>query len=232
VFFYMHAPTSRWGTWRLDHLVLSDQLWSPGGNVDSLIADYCARAYPDAPREMVAFYAAVETASANILALEGSIGALGSGAPQGRLSVRAWPLFPLRHLQLLPSSAAHGAPSWTEIVAAMHTARVALDRARAAAREPGERWRLEEDARRFAYGELTFGLYDQLYRLGRADRGETGIDTREALQAADSLAAGLRAIHDLVQVAGAHANAKDGLDASHVAPALDYFHSRFGHAGR
>jgi hypothetical protein len=67
--------------------------------------------------------------------------------------------------------------------------------------------------------------------LARADHGEAGIDVRRALTQADSIAARLKAVRDLVQVAGTHADAADGLEASHVAPTLTYFHSRFGDAG-
>ena len=40
----------------------------------------------------------------------------------------------------------------------------------------------------------------------------------------------LRAIRDLLQVAGAHGGARDGLEASHVGPALEFLRSRHGRA--
>ena len=110
----------------------------------------------------------------------------------------------------------------------MAQARASLERARVAVREPGARARLEDDDARFTYGERTFALYDRLLLLARADRGELDIDTRAALADADSLASLLLHVRDLVQVAGEHGNARDGLEASHVAPALAWFHSRFG----
>jgi hypothetical protein len=109
----------------------------------------------------------------------------------------------------------------------MADARAALERAHAAVHDPGARARLADDDARFTYGERTFALYDRLLRLARADRGELDIDVRTALADADSLAAALAGVHDLVQAAGEHANARDGLQASHVAPALAWFHMRF-----
>jgi hypothetical protein len=234
LFSYMHVPTSRWGTWRLDHLVLSEALWAPGFDVDSLIADYTARAYPGSGAEALSFHSALETATANIFAIELTVGGVFAvaGHPEGRLGVRSMPLFPYAHL---PYTAAprdvNAAPAWSEVTAAMRTARTALDRARRVARTPDERARLDDDARRFEYGELTFALYDRLVLLARADHGEAGIDVRRALTQADSIAARLKGVRDVVQVAGTHADAADGLEASHVAPTLTYFHSRFGDAG-
>ena len=230
LFTYMHAPTARWGPWRLNHLVLSQALWSPGFDADSLVHDYCASAYPDANADMEAFYRALEQASANIMFVEAAIGAFGvAGASQGRLSVRTIPVLPFAHLPYVPAArGANAAPAWSEVMSAMHAARAALDRARGAALTPGERARLDDDEQRFAYGQLTFTLYDCLLSLALADRGQTSIDVPRALAAADSAAAGLERVHDLVQVAGAHSDARDGLEASHVAPTLDYFRRRFG----
>jgi hypothetical protein len=228
-FCYMHPPTSRWGSWRLDHLVLSESLWSPGVDVDSLLEDYCGRAFPHATREMADFYRALEAASANIFAVELTVGGVFgvAGFPPGRLAARKMRLFVTEHLPYEPRGRdANAAPAWLEIVAAMKGARAALDRAQAAARDPGEAARMADDAARFRYGELTFGLYDRLLRLALADRGAAVVDAAGALAEADSIARELRAIRDLVQVAGAHANARDGLEASHVAPALEYFRSR------
>ena len=235
LFCYMHAPTSRWGTWRLNHLVMSESLWSPVVNVDSLVTDYCARAFPHAAVEMTGFYRALEAASANIFAVEMAVGGVFAvpGVPAGRLAARAMRLLVMAHLPYEPvSRTANAAPAWTEIMAAMDAARDALDRARRAPLDPGEAERVADDAERFRYGELTFGLYDRLLRLALADRGEAGEDVAAMLAQADSLAAELRAIRELVQVAGAHADASDGLEASHVGPALEYFHARFGNGLR
>jgi hypothetical protein len=223
---YMHVPTAHWGTWRVNHLVMTEAVWSPGLDVDSLLADYATRAYPAAAAPMREFHRALEAATANIMAVEVTIGALGASNPGGRLALVSSPLLPSAHLRW--SRAGPGiAPSWAEIGAALRAARTALDRARALARTPAERARLEDDAARFAYGEQTFALWDAVLRLGLAVRGDATVDVRRALANADSAAARLRGIHELVGTAGFHANAIDGLDASHVAPALDYFHHEY-----
>jgi uncharacterized protein DUF4838 len=232
LFSYMHVPTSRWGSWRLDHLVLSESLWSPGVNADSLIADYCERAFPHAAREMASFYRALETASANAFAVELTVGGVFGmrGSSAGRLAAPKTRLLVTEHLPYEPvARSVNAAPAWTEIVAAMDSARAALARARRAARAPGELARIADDADRFHYGDLTFALYDRLLTLARADRGAAGVDVAATMAQADSLAEALHTIRDLVHVAGAHADAADGLEASHVGPALEYFHTRWAH---
>jgi hypothetical protein len=227
-FHYMHAPTRLWGPWTLNHAVLSRLLWDPQADVDAVLDDYRRRCYPTSAEHVAAFHAALETASANILAIELCIGAFGfSGAPAGRLTAPDAPLFSLEHLRYDQRSApANGAPSWQETMDAMRRARQALDAALAACRGPLERARLLDDERRFAYGEATFALYDVLLRVAGRDRAGDRVGMRRELAAADSLADRLRAVRDLVQVASSHANARDGLEASHVEPTLAYFRAR------
>jgi hypothetical protein len=229
-FLYMHPLTAAWGSWRLNHLVMSEALWSPGFDVDSLVADYASRAFPSAAPSMKTFYAALETATANIMAIEATIGALGASNPGGRLANPRTALMPFRqHLQAGPS-AQGSPPSWVEIMTAIGAARRALDEARSRASLPAERARIEDDAARFTYGERTFELWNAMLALGSATRGDPTIDVRATLAAADSAAAALRAMRDVVRGAGEHSDAKDGLEASHVAPALAEFHRRFGTA--
>ena len=227
-FHYMHAPTRAWGTWTLQHAVLARLLWDPAADVDELLDEFCRCYYPTSAAHMAAFAAALETASANILAIEQCIGAFGTGgAPAGRLTAAAMPLFPLAHLGYDRRSApANSAPSWVETMDAMRRARHELDAALAVCRGPLERSRLLDDERRFAYGEATFALYDRVLRAAGCDRAGDGAGLARELAAADSLAGRLRTVHDLVQVASSHANARDGLDASHVERTLAYFRAR------
>jgi len=222
---YMHVPTARWGTWRLHHLVLSEAAWQPGFDVDSLVADYVARAYPATSAPMRRCYAALEAASSNIMAVEVTMGALGSANAGGRLANAVTPVFPNGHLR---ADATGLGLSWRDIGSAWRTAAGAVAEARALATTPAERARLDDDAARIAYGADTYALWDACVRLGLAVRGDASIDTRAALAAADSAAARLRAVHDPVHGAGEHADARDGLDASHVEGALAAFHRRFG----
>jgi hypothetical protein len=232
-FHSMHAPTRLWGPWTLDHAVLARLLWNPAADVDTLLAEFRRRYYPTTFEQVAAFDAALERASANILAIEGTFGAFGySGAPAGRLTLSSAPLFPLRHLTYVER---HGppndAPTWLETLAAVREARAALDAALAACRDPLERARLKDDERRFAYGEATFALYDHLLRLVAHDRAADRAGAARELALADSAASRLRAMRDVVQVAASHANARDGLDASHVEPTLAYFHARYRTGG-
>jgi len=164
------------------------------------------------------------------MAIEATIGALGASNPGGRLLNPATTLMPFRHLRL--DAAPGEPPSWPEIMAAMGAARRALDEAGARISSPDQRARWSDDAARFAYGERTFELWDAVLRLGRAVRGDATLDVGAALADADSAAAALRLMRDVVHGAGEHADAVDGLEASHVAPALAEFHRRFGHARR
>jgi len=228
-FHYMHAPTRLWGPWTLDHAVLSRLLWNPAANVDTLLAEFRRRYYPTSFEHVAAFHAALERASANILAVEYYIGAFAyGGVPAGRLTAPGVPLFPLKHL---PFDQRHGppndAPTWVETMGAMREARQALDAALAGCRDPLERTRLEDDARRFAYGEATFALYDHLVRTAERDRAADRAGAERELALADSAASRLRGMRDVVQVAASHANARDGLDASHVEPTLAWFHARY-----
>jgi len=229
-FTYMHAPTRLWGTWTLDHAVLARLLWDPFANVDTILARFRRRYYPTTFPQVAAFDAALERASANILPIELGTGAVGtSGTPAGRLTMPGAALFPMRHL---PFDRRHGppddAPTWVEVTGAMGEARQSLDRALAGCRDPLERARLEDDARRFAYGEATFALYDHLLRTIERDRAADRGGALRELALADSAARRLEMMRDVVQVAASHANARDGLEASHVGPALAWWHARLG----
>jgi hypothetical protein len=232
-FHYMHAPTRLWGPWTLNHAVLSRLLWNPSANVDTLLAEFQRRYYPTSFAQVAVFHAALESASANILALEYYVGAFAyGGVKAGRLTVPNVPLFPLRHL---PPDRRHGppndAPTWVETMSAMGEARRALDAALAACRDALERARLKDDARRFAYGEATYALYDHLVRTVERHRAGDRAGAERELALADSAAIRLRTMRDVVQVAASHANARDGLDASHVEATLAWWRERLGAGG-
>jgi hypothetical protein len=229
-FHYMHAPTSEWGTWTLEHHVLATLLWNPGADVDSLIRDYCERYYPAAASPMKSFYARLETATANILALEHCAGVFaGTGVPHGRLAARNFPVFPLRHLQpVRDPGSPNDAPSLEEIEQAMREARSSIDSALIAARDTVERERLAEDERRFRYGERVFALYSALIRTAVCDHAGAAAAARRAFAPVDSLTAELSAMTDVVQVAASHANARNAYDASQVVSTCDYFRQLYG----
>lgn len=225
---YMHAPTRLEGSWALQHALFAVLAWNPHADVDSLIHDFCRRAYPTRSANMRAFYRELETATSNIVALQHAAGVFGSGSAGGRLAETRLPVFPLRHLR------EHAAPdtldraaSLDEIDQAMAAARRAIDDAgRDLAGE--EHARIAEVERRFAYGEAVFQLYSSLIRTAAAHRAGDGDGARRAFAVAATAAGRLRGIHDLVQVAASHANAADGLEASGVVTTYDYFARLYG----
>jgi len=111
---------------------------------------------------------------------------------------------------------------------AMRRARAEIDGAQRGCSDSLEKPRLSEDERRFAYGDAVFSLYDCLIRTAMCD--DAG--ARQAFLPAPALAARLRGVHDLVQVASNDANASDGLAASHVGKTFEYYRARYGGPGR
>ena len=224
----MHVPTSLWGTWTLHQALLARLSWNPETDPDSFVTAFCQEFYPRVGEEMAAFYRALETASANILALQASAGVYGSAVAGGRLANPATPVFPLRHFRETQTHfPTDDGPDLDEIMAAMTQARASLDRARRLARGPALN-RIEEVDRRFAYGEAMFSFYAALIRTAVADRARDGDRARAELSRAREAAERLRGIHDLVQVSASHANAMDGLEASGVRPTYEYFQRLYG----
>jgi hypothetical protein len=102
----------------------------------------------------------------------------------------------------------------------MREERASLDRAIAGAR------------RRFAYGEAMIDFWDGLIRVAAAHRAGNAAAARRAWPEVEAEATRLRAVHDLVQVAGRDANARDGLAASSVEPTYEFLKRRYGSGGR
>ncbi len=225
-FFYMHAPTRRFGPWALNHAVLAGLLWNPRADADALVADFVAREYPGVATEMRTFYAALERGTSNLLALQHAVGSVGTG-DYPRLLDPAIPIFPLRHLRgEARGSGADSAASLPEIEAAMAEARAALDAARARARGRRLDASLADVEARFAYGEAMLGFWIALLRAAAADREGRTDRLRAEVARADSLAARLREVRDLVAVSASHANARDGLEASGATRAYEGLRAR------
>ncbi|MEO5617799.1 MAG: DUF4838 domain-containing protein [Candidatus Eisenbacteria bacterium] len=216
-FFYMHAPTRRFGTWALNHALLSRLLWNPAADVDSLIADFTAREYPGAGREMREFYSALERGTANLLAVQHAVGSVGSGNNPRLLDPRI-PVFALRHLSDAPGPAGpDSAASLSQMAEAMASARRALDGARSKPGDARTSASLRDVEERFAYGEAMIEFWTALIRAAAAHREARPADLRIEMARADDAAARLREVRDLVQVGASHANARDGLEASGAA---------------
>lgn len=219
-FHYMHVPTSLWGPWTLQHAVLARLLWNPAVAVDSVLEDFLSARFPTTRVPMRAFYAHLERATANITALQFTVGVYGaSRLGGGRLAEAGIPIFVSPHFP--PAEV-------DQIAEAMRSARAAIDSAIAACRDSFELGRLAEDERRFAYGEQLLGFYDSLLRTEAAERMGRPELARVAFDRAVVQAEALRGIRDLVAVSSSHANARDGLEASQVENTFNYFRRRYG----
>lgn len=232
--FTMHAPTSAWGAWTLDHALLARLLWNPDLPADSIAAEYCRSYFAEAAEPMRAYVSHLARATENITALAHCVGAFGTGAgvEGGRLVDPRFPLFPLQHLrQFAAGPSLNDAPDLEEIVTSMRQARVAIDEARARARDPRVRSRLREEERRFAYGEAMVRFWDALIRVAACHREGDAAGARRLWPEVEAEAERLRAVRELVQVAGSHADARDGLAASSVEPTYAFLKRRYGSGG-
>jgi len=228
----MHAPTRLWGAWTLNHVILARLLWNPADRVDSLVAVFCREFFGDASEAMQRCYRQSEPATRNITALVHCAGGFGtSGTIGGRLADPRFPVFPLQHLRPPPPGEPPGnfvEPGVEGMPALMHGARQQIQAARAATHDPIVLARVNEEDRRLAYGEAMVDFWVGLIRVAAADRAQLPDSARAAWPAVESAATRLRAIHEEVQVAGAHANAPDGLAASQVVPTYEFFRKKYG----
>lgn len=210
----MHAPTRLWGTWTFEHAMLARLLWNPHANVDSLIGDFCAREYGVAGGDLRRFYRALELATANLTALQHAVGSIGFGESE-RLLDRGTPIFRLRHLEdAPPPGITDSSTTLTGIETSLDAARAALDAGRMRNHDPRVAARLAEVDARFRYGDAMLRFWIALIRAAEATRDRRAADLHAQIAIADSQAARLRPVTDLVQVAASHANASDGLTAS------------------
>jgi hypothetical protein len=178
---------------------------------------------------MRAFYRELEYATANIKAIKHNIrvGDRGSYGLFRRLTDEGTALFPHDHFHYeAHHPVLNDGPDLVEIMDAMSRARRQIDDALMECQGATERARLVEDERRFAYGEATFRFYYHLVRTAMFYRRGDAPQARRELAAASREASLLESIVDLVQVASSHANAKNGLDASGVADAYEFFYKK------
>jgi len=224
-FHYMHTPTRLWGTWTLNQWLLARLLWNPEADTDALLDEYFRLYYPTTSERARTFYRHLEEATANIKPFKHSVPGY---SLRGQLSRRSRELFPLDHLRYYPHHPARNdGPDLVEMIDAMHRARREIDAALVECTDATERARLLEDERRFAYGETMFLFYYHLVRLTMFhNRNEEALARREFVRL-EQFAERLRTITDLVQVASTHANAENGLVASQVASAYDFFRKHY-----
>ena len=225
-FHYMHTPTRLWGTWTLNQWLLARLLWNPEAEADALLNEYFRLYYPTTSQRARTFYRYLEEATANIKPFKHSVPGY---SLRGELSRRSRELFPLDHLRYYPHHPARNdGPDVVEMMEAMHRARQEIDAALVECADTTERARLLEDERRFAYGEAMFLFYYHLVRLTMFhNQHEEALARREFVRLEQS-AEQLRAVTDLVQVASTHANAQNGLDATQVVAAYEFFKKEYG----
>jgi hypothetical protein len=229
---YMHTPTSLWGTWTLNQYLLSRLLWNAHTDVDRLLADYFRLYYPTTSERTRRFYQHLELATANIKAFKHHVW---TGNDRyclpGKLDHIDKDLFPLDHLHYETfHPTLNDAPDVVEIMEAMRLARQDIDASLMECSDPTESARLQEDQRRFAYGEA---MFEFLYHLVRTvtfhNSGRQDLARREFSEV-ERTAERLRGVTDLVQVSHRHANGRDGLEASQAEPAYEFLKKSYGPA--
>ncbi len=228
-FHYMHVLTRQWGTWTLNNYLMARLLWNPKADVPGLLEEYFEKRYPTATSPMRRLYDELETASANSKPffhyMRTSAGRYGL---RERLADAEADLFPLDHLRFESHHPSlNDAPDVTDVRAALDRARRAVDSALAACRDPVERVRIEEDERRFGYGEAMFELYYQLIETARWHRLGRRAEALTAFARVEEQIEKLGRIVDLVQGAGAHADAADGFAASRLGEVCEFFRRQY-----
>jgi hypothetical protein len=217
-FMTMHAPTRLWGTWTLNHVLMSRLLWDPTANSQAIVAEYYARYYPSSPTDMRAFYEALERATANLKILKHRVNVHGQIFDLDRQLRSRGSLLPLEHLQERSiHQNENDAPGLRDMEQALATARGALARARSTVSGGVERARIEDDARRFDYGEATILFIVHLIRCTEDVEHRNLRAAKEEMATLSPLAERLGNVTDIVQVASSHANATNGLEATRLA---------------
>ena len=221
-FHYMHTPTSLWGTWTLNQYLLARLLWDVTADADALVDEYFHRYYPTTTEETRQFYRDMEKG------LEG-FKALRYWGWKNRLKDDTAELYPKRHMHYeeyhpLTNDGADLTEMHDHIVAA----RKAIDHSLASCTDAAEKLRLIEDEHRFAYGEAMFTFHYHLFRTAMFHREGKQREARQEFASLERYASQLEGIVDLVQVASAHANAKNGLDATQAVDVYTYFKEKYG----
>lgn len=205
---YMHAPTGNWGPRTLTNYMLAKLLWNPQVDTDALLSDYFRERYSGAAGHTQRFYDSLEFALKNVSVLKYDLGRkLGRGSTD---------LFSKRHLSR---------DDFREVVQHIRDARRHIEVAQSLVMKVNmaERFakRIHEDERLFAYAENSILFYDALIRTREAIDADKTDEAKAALKDAQLYAERLRADTESTKWASSHANARDGLEASYAAPALD-----------
>lgn len=232
-FHYMHTLTRNWGTWTLNQTLMARLLWNTRCDVDRFLDGYFASYYPTTGAVSRRFYADLEELSANCKVLKHYVDMPGDRRYhlRARLTDEKQELLPLDHLRHEPHHPVRNdGPDLGEMEAALGRARVGIDRALLLSRNKTESARLQEDERRFAYGEAMYRFYFHLVRTAMHHRAGNREDAAREFALVRELGEKLRTMVDVVQFAGLHASAANGYEATQAASAVEYFQNIYGQA--
>jgi len=220
-----------WGAWTVDHVLLARLLWNPGADADSILSDFWDAYYPTTGRAMRRYADRLEAASGSFKLLKHRV-RIGRQVLDLRIQLRGrGDVFLTGHLKPTPGGAVED-PRLTlsGMVRAMRDARATLDSCRAACRDSTEALRLEDEERRFAYGEATLEFYTALLTLYTFRTHGDEAAARATWPPLAAAAGRLRAMRDVVQVSASHANAADGLEATRMSEFYEALRRVYGAA--
>jgi hypothetical protein len=232
-FQYMHTPTKNWGTWTINQRLMAQLLWNPHLDVDALLSDYFGKFYPTTTNQTRSFYGHLERAMSNIKALKHYVevpeGPDRSYSLSNQLNGMKEDLFPLKSLQYTESHpTTDDGLDMVEIMDEMGLARQALDHAFLGCTDSIERNRLEEDERRFAYGEAMMHLFNHLIRASLYHHRKVPELARSEVAKAKVYADDLHNMVDVVQGAGAHGSDVNGFEAAQLKGVYEFLLKEYG----
>jgi hypothetical protein len=232
---YMHTPTHLWGTWTLNQFLYSKLLWDAEAKSDSLVEEFFRKYYPTTHEITRKFYGHLETAFSNLKTFKHYAGVYGNlYTLRGRLANEKLDIFPLDHLHYDSyHPLLNDGPDIVDMVDELSLARKDID---AALMQCGgneiEQARLEEDIRRFTYGEAMVYFYYHLIRTAMLHRQSEKILAGYEFREAEKYAGILQNITDLVAPlpgkAMGDANSNNGFEASAAENVFNYFKKIYG----
>jgi hypothetical protein len=229
---YMHTPTHLWGTWTLNQYLLASLLWNHQTKVDQLLNEYFTRFYPTTTEHTRKFYQYLEEATANLKPFKHYAGK-NIYKMRTRLARDTMNIFPLDHLHYdVYHPEKNDGPDVVEMVDLMKKARTELDAAMLQCKNKTEEARLNEDAKRFEYGEATIDFYNYLVRTALLHRSGEEASAKLEFKKAKYLADKLRNMTDVVAPLsgtgrGGDANAANGFEAAQVDAEYEYFRKKY-----
>lgn len=221
-FHYMHAPTRLWGTWRLNHYLLSRLLWNVDTDADELLDEFFRLYYPTSNERTRSFYHNLEKAMAGFKTLR-------YWGWKKRLKSETDLLFPKKHFQYESyHPLTNDGTDLLEMKEYVQAARSDIDKSLRICTDKREKASLMEDERRFAYGEAMVFFHYHLFRTAMYHQKRDKINASKESLSLVKYAEELQGITDLVQVASSHANAENGFEATQAVDVYNFFKKQYG----